>query len=153
MKKITLLKKKIEIFCNCISKHRKNDQKMRIQTDQEFQQNDIKKLNSEFNVTMFSTNVRGSKSFATEQKIREFKQILLKSKRIEKRLGKRIKPNKLIRKATNNLNRIQSVKLGFTPDQVVEKSLESDEFTDLYDFHRLVRVKEAKERIERLERN
>ena len=41
---------------------------MKIQTDQEFQQKYIKKLNSEFNVTMFSTKVRGHKVFSTEQK-------------------------------------------------------------------------------------
>ena len=40
---------------------------------------------------MFSTKVRGSKTFATEQKIRDFKKILLKPKRIKERLVKRIK--------------------------------------------------------------
>ena len=53
---------------------------MKVQTDQEFQQNDIKKLYSEFNV-MFSTKVRGSKAFVAEQETREFKKILWKSKR------------------------------------------------------------------------
>ena len=38
---------------------------MKVQTDQEFQQNDIKKLYSEFNV-MFSIKVRGSKAFVAE---------------------------------------------------------------------------------------
>ena len=56
--------------------------------------------------------VRGCKAFATEQKIRKL-------------VGEE-KPNELIRKATNNLNRIQSMKYGFTPDQVEEKSLEHD---------------------------
>ena len=65
--------------------------------------------------------------------------MVLKSKRIEKRLGKRIKPNELIRKALNNLNRMQLTKYGFTPVQVEEKNHENDEFTDLYNFHRLVR--------------
>ena len=48
---------------------------------------------------MFHTRVRGGKAFATEQKIREFKKILLRSKRLEKARGERIKPNDLIRKA------------------------------------------------------
>ena len=39
---------------------------------------------------MFSTKVRGGKAFAAEQKIREFKKILFKSKINEKR-----KKNKL----------------------------------------------------------
>ena len=41
--------------------------------------------------------------------------MLYKSKRIEKRKGNRINSNKLIGKATNNLNRTKSVKYGFAP--------------------------------------
>ena len=33
---------------------------------------------------MFRTKIRGGKAFAAEQKIREFKKILLRSKRFEK---------------------------------------------------------------------
>ena len=66
---------------------------MRLQADLEFKQNEIKKLNDEFNVDMFHIKIRGGKVFAAEQKIREFKKILLKSKRLEKDRGKRIKPN------------------------------------------------------------
>ena len=62
------------------------------------------------------------------------------------RLGKRIKPNELIRKASNNLNRIQSAKHCFTPNQF--ESLKNDEFADLYSFHWIIRVKEGKRRIE-----
>ena len=46
---------------------------MRLQTDGEFQQTAIKKLNKKFDVDMYSTNLRGGKSFAAEQKIRELK--------------------------------------------------------------------------------
>ena len=95
---------------------------------------------------MFSTKTRGGQAFATEQKIRELKKILLKSKRIEKRLGKRLKPNELIKKATNNLNKTRSSKYGFSPNQIEEKSLENNYFTDICDFHRLVRVKKLEDR-------
>ena len=91
---------------------------------------------------MFSTKTRGKKAFVTEQKTRELKKILLKSKRIEKRSDNRLKSNELIKKATNNLNKKRSAKYGFTPNTVDEKSLENNYFTDMYDFHRLVRVKE-----------
>ena len=64
---------------------------------------------------MFSTELWRGKAFAAEQKIREFKKLLYKSKRIEKRKGNRINSNKLIEKATNNLNRTKSVKYGFAP--------------------------------------
>ena len=36
---------------------------MHLQTDQEFQQNKIKKLNLKFNVKMFSSRIRGGKAF------------------------------------------------------------------------------------------
>ena len=66
---------------------------MRLQIDLEFKQNEIKKLNEQDNVKMFHHKVRGGKAFAKEQKIREFKKLLYKSKRLEKDKGKRIKPN------------------------------------------------------------
>ena len=43
---------------------------MRLQTDLEFKQNRILKLNDEFDIEMFHTCLRGGKVFAAEQKIR-----------------------------------------------------------------------------------
>ena len=57
---------------------------MRLQTDLEFNQNRIKQLNEKLNVDMYHTKIRGGKAFVAEQKIREFKKILLRSKRFEK---------------------------------------------------------------------
>ena len=82
MKNRNLLAKKLRLFYEDISQ--KRTERMRLQTDLEFKQNQIKKLNNEFDVEMFYTKVRGGKAFAAEQKIREFKKILLKSKRFEK---------------------------------------------------------------------
>ena len=56
---------------------------MRLQTDLEFLENEIKKLNKKYNVEMFSTKLRGGKAFAAEEKIREFKKLLFKSKRLK----------------------------------------------------------------------
>ena len=53
---------------------------MRLQTDLKFQQNDIKNLNKKYNVKMFNTRVRNVKAFAAEEKVREFKKMLLKFK-------------------------------------------------------------------------
>ena len=53
---------------------------------------------------MFHTKVHGGKAFAAEQKIREFKKILLKSKCFEKFRKNRLKPNELIKKAAHNMN-------------------------------------------------
>ena len=90
---------------------------------------------------MFSSKVRGSKDFAAEQKIREFKKLLFQTKALDKRLKKRIIPKKFIQKATNHLKNIKSVKYGFTPEQMEQKSTNSREFKGEYDFHRLQKVK------------
>ena len=71
---------------------------MRLQTDQEFKQRNIEELHKKFNVEIYSTRLRDRKAFVAEQKIRELKKLLLRSKRTEKFKGKHIKPNKLIKK-------------------------------------------------------
>ena len=71
MKNRSLLAEKLNLFYDDIKNKRTG--KMRLQTDLEFNQNLIKKLNNDFNVEMFHTKVRGGKAFAAEQKIREFK--------------------------------------------------------------------------------
>ena len=96
MKKRNMLKKKMELFYEEVNHKRK--EKMRLQTDLEFQQNEIKKLNKKYNVEMFSTRVRGRKAFAAEQKIREFKKLLLKIKSLYKKNKMKFKPNELIKK-------------------------------------------------------
>ena len=87
----------MELFYKDIEKKRLG--KMRLQTDQEFKQSDIEELNKKFNVKMYSIHLRGGKALAIEQKICELKKLLLRSKRIEKFRGKRIKPNELVKKS------------------------------------------------------
>ena len=70
MKNRSLLAKKLNLFYKGIKSKRTG--KMCLQTDLEFNQNQINKLNNDFNVEMFHTEVRGGKTFAAEQKIREF---------------------------------------------------------------------------------
>ena len=84
----------------------------------------------------------GGKAFALEQKICEFKKILFKSKKNEERKRKRLNSKDLINKATNYLNKIKSVKYGFPPEEGESKSTDDKNFTEIYDFHRLVKVKE-----------
>ena len=67
-----------------IETKRDSKEQMRIQTDLEFRQREIQKLNQKYNVLMFHTKIRGGKAFAAEKKIREFKKILQKSKRMHK---------------------------------------------------------------------
>ena len=90
-----LLKKKLAEAYNDISKKRNKSQVMRLQVDRKFQQNEIKKLSSKFNVDMFSSRIRGVKVFAAKQKIREIKKLLSKSKKIHRNSStKRIDPKK-----------------------------------------------------------
>ena len=97
MKNRSLLAKKLKLFYEDIKQKRTG--RMRLQTDLEFKQNQIKKLIDEFDIEMFHTKLREGKAFAAEQKIREFKKILVRSKRFEKNRRNRIKPNVLIKKA------------------------------------------------------
>ena len=123
---------------------------MRLQTDLEFLENQIKKLNKKYNINMFSTKLRGGKAFATEQKIREFKKLLFKSKRLHKatKTG-RLDPRKLIRNAVHNMNNVNSQKYGVSPETVERKSLEDETFREVNDFHRIVGVSRDAERYKR----
>ena len=119
MKNRSLLARKMTLFYIDIKSTRSG--KMGLQTDQEFQQTNIKKLNKEYDVDMYSTKLRGGKTFAAEQKFRKLKRLLLKSKRMKKFEHKRVKPNELIKKATFNLNNIKSPKYGFAPQEIENK--------------------------------
>ena len=121
MKKRSLLAKKIKLFYEDIEQ--KMAGRMHLQTDLEFKQNQILKLSDEFIVEMFHTWLRGGKAFAAEQKIREFKKFLLRSKRFEKQRGKRIKLNDLIRKAAQNMNETFSAKYQLAPETIEKRSL------------------------------
>ena len=88
MKNRSFLAKKINIILwGYFSK--KNWKNALTDRDLEFKQNQIKKLNDEFDVEMFNTKVCRGKAFAAEQKIREFKTILLRSRRFEKKRKKK----------------------------------------------------------------
>ena len=139
MKKRHLLAKKMEIFYQGVNEKRKNSS-MRLQTDVEFQQNEIKRLNKKYNVEMFSTKLRGGKAFAAEQKIREFKKLLLKMKTLFKKSSKRLKPNEVIKKVTTNLNKTKTEKYQMEPEEVEKKALSDDDFREKYDFYRLEKV-------------
>ena len=113
---------------------------MRVQTDLEFQQNEIKNLNKKYNVEMFSTRVRGGKALAAEQKIREFKKLLLKIKAICKKNKMKFKPIEIIKKTTANMNKTKSTKYQIEPEEIERKSLKDDNFREKFDFYRIEKV-------------
>ena len=100
---------------------------------------------------MFSTAVRGGKAFTAEQKVRELK------KRISRllALGKNIKvkklPNKIISKATDNMNSIPTPKYGLSPNIVEKISLSSERYREWFDIKRLRKVSKAVARYDRYE--
>ena len=101
---------------------------------------------------MFHSKVRGGKAFSEEQKIREFKKLLLKSKRFENNKGKRIKPNDLIKKAAQNMNETISTKYELAPETIEKRSLNPNGgkyFQEIYDFMRLKKIGNNQTRNER----
>ena len=56
---------------------------LRLQTNKEFIQNEIKMLNDKYIFRMFLTSVRGEKAFSTKQKIRELKKRIFRVKSLE----------------------------------------------------------------------
>ena len=97
---------------------------------------------------MYSTHLRGGKAFAAEQKIRQLKKLLLSSKHMEKCKGKHIKHNERIKKATFNLNNTKSAKNAYSPEQIEEQAFNPNTgkyFQEVYDFHRLIKVKENRD--------
>ena len=150
MKKRSNLVNKLEIFYREIQPKRRENERMRLQTDLEFQQNEIKKLNLKYNVEMFSSRLRGGKAFAAEQKIREFKKILFKSKRLHKILNskKRLNSKNIIKKAVENMNKTNSQKYGLPPEIIEKKTLADDVYREVYDFYRLVKVSKVHNRYE-----
>ena len=149
MRKRSSLANKLEKFYQDIQKKRSDNEKMRLQTDQEFQQNEIKKINRKYNVEMFSSRIRGGKAFAAEQKIRELKKVIFKTKRTYKLQKKKINSKQIIEKAVENLNKTNSEKYGVAPETIEKKTLENDTFREIYDFYRLAKVTKDANRYER----
>ena len=146
LKKRSLLANKMEQFYEEIETKRDGSEQMRIQTDLEFRQRETQKLNQKY-VLMFHIKIRGGKAFAAKQKIREFKKILQKSKRMHKQSStKRIEPKKLIQCAANNLNNIPSQKYGVSPNFVEENIQQDEKLRRIFDFYRLVKVQKYTER-------
>ena len=118
------------------------NERRRLQTDFQFQQNEIKRLNEKYNVEMFSSLMRGGKAYAAEQKIREFRKLLFKSRKAHRQLLPALDSiqKKLMHKATTKMNNIQSQKYGDPPEAIKENATRSEKFRDIYDFCRLLKV-------------
>ena len=75
---------------------------------------------------------------------------LFKTKRLHKPTkGKRLDSKKLIRKAVENMNKTNSQKYGLLPETVEQKTLSDNNFREIYNFHRIVRVSKDAARYKR----
>ena len=124
------ISQRLEQFYDQVESERKGKE-MKLQVDQEFQQQKIKDVNKQNNVKMFSTSLRGGKAFAAEQKIRELKT------RISKLKGQKLKitPNKIIEISAKNMNIHPSKKYGISPDEVESRALKSEKFRTFFNIH------------------
>ena len=84
MKSRKSIANKMEISYKEVEEKRKG-KKTRLQTDQELKQKKIFELNKKYNVGMFSTGVRGGKTFAADQKLKELKKRIFRLKALEKK--------------------------------------------------------------------
>ena len=88
---------------------------------------------------MQKCSVKVKKAFSAEKKLRDLKK-LFKSQRTEKRQGKKVKTNYLVKKQLIIQISLNSLKYSFAPQQIEKKTINLKEFKELYDFIRLVKV-------------
>ena len=110
----------LEQFYVDVQNKRKN-QNTRLQVDNEFQQVKTKDLNDKYNVTMFTTSLRGEKAFAAEQKIRELKGGISKVKAISDKNKAKTPAVTIIKQSARNMNDVKSEKYGISPNDIEEK--------------------------------
>ena len=90
MKKKSHLPSKLEKFFSeteslrkCLKKEGRHH--MRLQKDQEFNQNEIKEINKKYNILHYSSKLNGGHAMATDQKIRELRNCLKNFRRLLKK--------------------------------------------------------------------
>ena len=138
--------KKLEQFYIDVQNKRKNIQ-TRLQVDNEFQQVKIKDLNDKFNVTMFTTRLRGGNAFAAEPKIRELMRRISKLRAISDKKKAKIPAVTIIKQSAENMNNIKSKKYSISPNVIEEKSLSSQRLRTLFNFERIERSKNVSDRL------
>ena len=120
---------------------------MRLQVDNEFQQVKIKDLNEKDHIEMFTSSVRGGKAFAAEQKIRELKSRIAKLNALKLK----VPPTKIITTA-ENMNIVLNEKFEISPNDIEKKSLSSEKFRKLFNFHQIEKIKQVNYRLDRYDR-
>lgn len=118
--------------------------RMSLQTDQKFNQNEIKEINKKHDVEHYNTKLNVGHAVGAEQKIRDLKDRHKNFKRIIKQNKKsRLKRKRALKKATKNMNLQTTLKYGLPPNEAEKKLVESEEYKLDYDFCRLKKTDET----------
>ena len=112
----------------------KKNQNTRLQVENEFQQVKIKNLNKKYNVTMFTTSLRGGKAFSAEQNISKLKSTISKVKAILNKNKVKIPAVTTIKQSTEDMNVLKSEKHDISPNDIEKSSLSSEKFKTLFNF-------------------
>ena len=119
-------------------KNKKNMKKTtHLHVNNEFQQVKIKDLNDVNNVEIFTSSVRGGKTLAAEQKIRELKSRVTKLNALKIK----VTPTKIITTSSENMNCVLNEKYGLSPNEIEKRSLSRERFRILFNFRRIGRKK------------
>ena len=86
----------------------------RLQVDNELQQVEIKDLNDENNIEMFTSSVTGGRAFASEKNIRGLKSRVAKMNPQKLKM----KRTKIIQNSALNMNTMKSEKYGLSPEGI-----------------------------------
>ena len=111
---------------------------MRLQKNQEFNQNEIAEINKKYNMLHYNSKLNDEHTVGAEQKIRELKSRLRNFKRLVKK--SKLRSNEALKETSNNMNILPTRKYGVPPEEVEKKSLESEEYKLDYDFKRLKKL-------------
>ena len=108
---------KMKLFYDEVRSKTKS-KRMRLQVDNELQQVEIKDLNDENNIEMFTSSVTGGGAFASEKNIRGLKSRVAKMN--PQKL--KIKRTKIIQNSALNMNTMKSEKYGLSPEGIEKRS-------------------------------
>ena len=102
-------------------------------------------MSDENNVEMFTSSVRGGKTFAAEQKIRELKT------RISKLNAQELKISsvKIVQTSTVNMNLMKSTKYGLSPVEIEKQSLAGKRFKTVFNMHRIEKTQRLYRRLDK----
>ena len=126
MKSRNLSGRKFERFYQDIQPKRQQtakNEKLRFQTDLEFQQNEIKKLNLKCNVKLLAFVCVEEKHTQPNRKLENSKNFFFEANGCIKQVLLKVSiKKKIICKATENMNSTHLQKYGYAPDTVEEKA-------------------------------